>query len=252
MGVASVAMSAVMAGAAVMPASAQTYSQPIGSGFSGLSNLSSPGLYNGLGNLFLLENLFGGNGGLFGSSGGTTYTVQSGDTLKAIASRFYGNSSLFTVISNANNLANPNVITPGQQLIIPAVNGTTGVNTTGGVLGTGTNNISNLFLYSRLFNGNTPVSLGDLFLMNRLFNNGTMNGISNGGVLSGANNGLSGLGNLFIYDQLFGGYGGGFGANYGQTGGMMPNTNYYPSPNTNPSSGSSGQYQGTSSSSSGY
>lgn len=45
----------------------------------------------------------------------TTYKVQSGDTLGAIASKF--NTSVNTLAS-VNNIANPNVIYPGQQLII--------------------------------------------------------------------------------------------------------------------------------------
>ena len=54
-------------------------------------------------------------------SGGTTYTVVSGDTLWAIASRHYGNGSRYTDIYNANTdkIANPNLIYPGQVLNIP-------------------------------------------------------------------------------------------------------------------------------------
>ncbi|MCB9451205.1 MAG: LysM peptidoglycan-binding domain-containing protein [Anaerolineaceae bacterium] len=51
-------------------------------------------------------------------TGGTTHTVQRGETLYSIA-RQYG----VTVqgIINANTLANPNNLTPGQELIIPPV-----------------------------------------------------------------------------------------------------------------------------------
>lgn len=49
------------------------------------------------------------------------YTVQSGDCLWTIAKAFYGNGSLYTKISQANpDISNPNLIYPGQELIIPA------------------------------------------------------------------------------------------------------------------------------------
>lgn len=48
-----------------------------------------------------------------------TYTVIKGDTLWAIAKYYYGNGSLHPKISQANNLKNPNLIYPGQVLIIP-------------------------------------------------------------------------------------------------------------------------------------
>jgi nucleoid-associated protein YgaU len=49
------------------------------------------------------------------------YTVQSGDTLFAIAQQFYGNGSLFPRIFDANThqLSDPNLIFPGQVLRIP-------------------------------------------------------------------------------------------------------------------------------------
>jgi nucleoid-associated protein YgaU len=47
------------------------------------------------------------------------YTVQSGDTLASIAQTFYGDSSLWTLIQNANGIANPEDIQVGQQLQIP-------------------------------------------------------------------------------------------------------------------------------------
>ncbi len=53
-----------------------------------------------------------------------TYTVVSGDCLWNIAKRFYGNGSLYTVIYNANQGViggNPNLIYPGQVLVIPAI-----------------------------------------------------------------------------------------------------------------------------------
>ena len=49
-----------------------------------------------------------------------TYTVQRGDTLSAIAKRFYGHAGEYRRIATANNIANPDLIHPGQQLVIPA------------------------------------------------------------------------------------------------------------------------------------
>ena len=51
----------------------------------------------------------------------TTYTVQSGDTLSAIAKKFLGNANDYMEIFNANRdqLSDPDKITPGQVLKIP-------------------------------------------------------------------------------------------------------------------------------------
>ncbi|MDX1687874.1 MAG: LysM domain-containing protein [Candidatus Promineifilaceae bacterium] len=51
-----------------------------------------------------------------GSGGQTTYVVQPGDTLYAIARRF--GTNVPTLVA-ANNIANPNLISVGQTLIIP-------------------------------------------------------------------------------------------------------------------------------------
>lgn len=50
-----------------------------------------------------------------------TYTVKSGDSLWAIAKKFYGNGAKYTAIYNANRskIKNPNLIYPGQVLTIP-------------------------------------------------------------------------------------------------------------------------------------
>ncbi|WP_232664230.1 LysM peptidoglycan-binding domain-containing protein [Pseudonocardia sp. TRM90224] len=48
-----------------------------------------------------------------------TYVVESGDTLSAIAERFYGNANDYRRIAEANGIANPDLIHPGQQLVIP-------------------------------------------------------------------------------------------------------------------------------------
>jgi LysM repeat protein len=231
LGLAAGLLGALVALAAVMPAHAQ-------SAFDSNFNLNYPGVGLNLGQLFALDALFGTGTGLFGT-GGTTYVVQSGDTLRAIANRFYGNSNLYTVIANANNIANPNVIYRGQQLVIPSVNGS-GLGTYNNGLGVNNNNLSNLFVYSRLFNGNKPVSLGDLFIMNRLFNNSNILGTGvNSNVVGTSGYGTgSGLGTLFIYDQLFGG-----GYN---------NSGYYPNPNPNTYNPNPNNNYNTSTSPSGY
>jgi LysM repeat protein len=48
-----------------------------------------------------------------------TYTVVSGDTLWAIAERFYGDGNKYQVIADASGVANPDLIHPGQVLTIP-------------------------------------------------------------------------------------------------------------------------------------
>jgi LysM repeat protein len=66
----------------------------------------------------------GGGGGSAGtsapapaaSSSGTTYTVETGDTLFGIAGRF---GTSVTAIAEANGLSDPNYIYVGQQLTIP-------------------------------------------------------------------------------------------------------------------------------------
>lgn len=55
------------------------------------------------------------------SSAKRTYTVKKGDTLWAIAKKFYGNGALYTKIydANTNQIANPNLIYVGQVFVIP-------------------------------------------------------------------------------------------------------------------------------------
>lgn len=48
-----------------------------------------------------------------------SYTVARGDTLWAIATRFYGQGHLFRIIAEANGISNPDRIFPGQVLHIP-------------------------------------------------------------------------------------------------------------------------------------
>lgn len=58
-----------------------------------------------------------------GGGGSQTYTVEKGDTLSAISKRFYGKSSLWKQIYEANRdtIENPDLIYPGQTIKIPAV-----------------------------------------------------------------------------------------------------------------------------------
>lgn len=50
-----------------------------------------------------------------------TYTIVSGDTLWAIAKKYYGNGAQYTKIyeANKNIISNPNLIYPGQKVVIP-------------------------------------------------------------------------------------------------------------------------------------
>ena len=46
------------------------------------------------------------------------YTVVKGDTLWGIARRFYGDGSRYTELARKNNLSNPNLIYPGQVIVL--------------------------------------------------------------------------------------------------------------------------------------
>jgi nucleoid-associated protein YgaU len=54
-------------------------------------------------------------------TGFLVYTVRAGDTLSDIAQQFLGDASKFPIIfeANRNQLSDPDVIFPGQQLRIP-------------------------------------------------------------------------------------------------------------------------------------
>lgn len=54
-------------------------------------------------------------------SGGNSYTVQKGDTLWDLAVKNYGDGSKYTKIYEANkqNITDPRLILPGQQILIP-------------------------------------------------------------------------------------------------------------------------------------
>jgi S-formylglutathione hydrolase FrmB len=48
----------------------------------------------------------------------TRYTVAPGDTLSALASRFYGDASFYPLIATVNGIADPAIIEVGQVLVI--------------------------------------------------------------------------------------------------------------------------------------
>ena len=50
---------------------------------------------------------------------GETYIVKSGDSLAAIALKFYGDAALADIIAEANDISDPTDIRPGDELIIP-------------------------------------------------------------------------------------------------------------------------------------
>jgi nucleoid-associated protein YgaU len=52
-------------------------------------------------------------------TGDTVYTVKPGDTLGAIAQKYYGNVGEYKKIAHYNNISNPDLITVGQQIRIP-------------------------------------------------------------------------------------------------------------------------------------
>lgn len=53
----------------------------------------------------------------------STYRVQSGDTLGAIARKVYGDASKYPIIQRANNITDPRRIWVGQVLTIPSLAG---------------------------------------------------------------------------------------------------------------------------------
>lgn len=59
----------------------------------------------------------------------TSYTIQRGDTLGRVATRFYGDASKYPIIQRANNISNPSRIWVGQVLIIPPISGVPPVST---------------------------------------------------------------------------------------------------------------------------
>ena len=51
----------------------------------------------------------------------TRYAVVAGDTLSALAARFYGDASLYPLIATASGITNPDAIDVGQSLVIPEI-----------------------------------------------------------------------------------------------------------------------------------
>ena len=49
-----------------------------------------------------------------------TYVVKSGDTLRGIAEKFYGDAALASLIMEANDITDAQQLSIGQELIIPA------------------------------------------------------------------------------------------------------------------------------------
>jgi LysM domain len=52
-------------------------------------------------------------------TGGRTYIVRSGDTLRGVAIKFYGDPSLVDLIAQANHITDPTLVHQGTKLIIP-------------------------------------------------------------------------------------------------------------------------------------
>lgn len=54
-------------------------------------------------------------------AGGTTYEIRQGDSLSAIAQRFYGDATKWRTIHEANRdvISDPDKIYPGQKITIP-------------------------------------------------------------------------------------------------------------------------------------
>ncbi|MEW6046153.1 MAG: LysM domain-containing protein [Bacillota bacterium] len=48
-----------------------------------------------------------------------SYEVQPGDTLWAIAERFYGDPEAYRWLAQANGIGDPNLLRPGQRLVLP-------------------------------------------------------------------------------------------------------------------------------------
>lgn len=66
-----------------------------------------------------------------------TYIVQPGDSLSMISKKFYGDFSQVDALASANNIQNKNLISVGQQLIIPGIEEAQVVETTSSGSGAG-------------------------------------------------------------------------------------------------------------------
>lgn len=176
-----------------------------------------------LGNLLILDQLFDGGLTTGVTTDGRVIVVEPGDTLSGIAAEFLGDASRFPEIASLNNIANPNLIFPGQQLVLPAQaaedrdrNGL--FNNGGGLFNGDGSNLGDLIILDELFgNGggvldNGDRDLGDLIILDQLFRDRTDTngggGLFNGGLFGG--NGRLNLGDLIILDELFDNRGGVF------------------------------------------
>ena len=54
------------------------------------------------------------------ASGDATYTIKSGDTLSAIAQKYFGDAMRYKDIAHLNNISNPDAIQAGQVIKIPS------------------------------------------------------------------------------------------------------------------------------------
>ncbi len=53
-------------------------------------------------------------------SGDATYTIKAGDTLSAIAQKYFGDAMRYKDIAHFNNISNPDAIQAGQVIKIPS------------------------------------------------------------------------------------------------------------------------------------
>lgn len=107
--------------------------------------------------------------------GGTTIVVERGDTLSKIAQQYLGDASRYTEIARLNNLANPNVIYPGQRLQLP----------------------------SERTAERREKDLAKLIILQNLFSPAATSGTSNGTSKCSGNANITDLERLIILDRLF-------------------------------------------------
>ena len=49
----------------------------------------------------------------------TTHIMKDGDTLWGLAQKYYGDGTLYTILSKYNNISNPRTIPNGKKIMIP-------------------------------------------------------------------------------------------------------------------------------------